>query len=174
MPFIQLHRKRSNNLQYSELYKCRDRVEEQVCQRVFPFTKVVPVCTCWGTEVILLRSGKGEWKSGLSSACTLRWHSEACLTRKHLTAARGKRKLGGFTEPQVCDVVKAGFSLCCSSRSLSSVPVHVLLVQAPSRFKTHRRVHGLSKSLRPCPAGKQLWLGAGGHAGSYLTPVIMQ
>jgi len=44
----------------------------------------------------------------------------------------------------------------------------------PTWFKARSGVHGVSKSLGHSPAGMQIWLGAGGHAGSHLTPVIMQ
>lgn len=56
----------------------------------------------------------------------------------------------------------------------SSVPVQVLLVQMPSRFKAHSWIHRLSEPWRHRPAGQQFWLGAGGHAGPHLPPVTMQ
>lgn len=61
--------------------------------------------------------GAGQGKEALLFLpCVLSDDTQACLTRKCLTAAPVNRKPGGFTGPQVC----RWCSWSCSSRSLFS------------------------------------------------------
>lgn len=119
MPFIQLHRKGSNSI-YSPPSSTRGETELKnrfvrecsLSERLFQLVRAEVLRSFyWEME-------RGNGRPAASSACTLRRHSEACLTRKHLTATRGNRKPGGFTEPQVGGVVEAVLRLCRSSRSL--------------------------------------------------------
>lgn len=65
MPFIQLHRKGSNNI-CGALRSTRGTIElkNRFVRECSTCRKVVPVITCWGTDVISLKHGESEAGNG--------------------------------------------------------------------------------------------------------------